>query len=377
MKFGQAYLNGDIMTGKVHHRILAGLDMGTKSYLADWSQSHNLDSTGAAFDIYHPSYSTPVNGYPVFDRSESLTVRANRSGGNIDQRYSGIYLQDELGFFNNRLRLTLAGRYTNVSQSSYGGAPKTAKQFTPRVGLSGTINSQTSVYALYDQAFIPQSGVLRNGGSIKPITGNNIEAGVKKDWFNGRWNTTLSVYRIIKNNELTADPANSGGEAYSVVLGRKQAQGVEFDLKGEIVTGLSLVANYAYTDAKVTKVTEGVPGIHVNDRIPGFAKHNANLWLNYQVRNGLLKGFGINAGFSYQADRDTWTWGAPGQAKLPDYFRLDGGLFWENGRMRVTANVFNLLDQFLYSGSYYAYGSFYYWQAEAPRNYRLSIAYKF
>ncbi|WP_343303176.1 hypothetical protein AAHN97_16605 [Chitinophaga niabensis] len=35
-------------------------------------------------------------------------------------------------------------------------------------------------------------------------------------------------------------------------------------------------------------------------------------------------------------------------------------------KIRLTANVFNILDEYLYSGA--DYGSFYYWQAEAPRD---------
>lgn len=377
MKFGQAYLNGDLNTGKVHHRILAGLDMGTKNYLADWSQGHDLDSVGAEFNIYHPVYTNPVNGYPVFDRSKSLVERANSTGGVIDQRYSGIYLQDELGFFDNALRVTLAGRYTSVSQSAYGAPAKMADRITPRIGVSGSINKSTSVYALYDQAFVPQAGIIRNGGTVKPLTGNNKEIGIKKDWMDGRWNTTASIYRILKNNELTADPSNAASESYSIVLGQKTAQGVELDVRGEIVSGLNLVVNYAYTDSKVTDVADGITAIKVGDRIPGFARHNANAWLSYKVKSGFLRGFGVNAGCSYMANRDTWTWGTNGTLNLPDYFRIDGGLTWEQNKVKVTANVFNILNDYLYTGSYYGYGKFYYWQAEAPRNYRLSISYRF
>ncbi|MGC4058055.1 MAG: TonB-dependent receptor [Chitinophagaceae bacterium] len=374
MKLGQVFLNGDVHTGPVHHRILAGLDMGNKNYLADWNQSHNLDTPGS-YNIYTNNAAAPANGYPVFDRSQSLATRAIY--GNIDQRYSAVYVQDELGFLDNRVRLTLAGRYTDVSQASYGGTARTAQQFTPRIGLSVSVARDFSVYALYDQAFTPQAGVLRSGADIKPITGNNMEAGLKKDWFDGKWNTTLSVYRILKNNELTSDPANTAGESFSIVLGQKRAQGVEFDLKGQIVRGLNLIANYAYTDARVTEVTPGVTAMKVNDRIPGFAKHNINAWLNYGVQKGFLKGVGVSGGISYQKDRDTWTWGQSGLAKLPDYLRVDAGLFWEKGNTRVTANMFNVMNKFLYSGSYYGYGSFYYYQAEAPRNMRLTIAYKF
>jgi len=181
----------------------------------------------------------------------------------------------------------------------------------------------------------------------------------------------------LKNNELTADPSNAASESYSIVLGQKTAQGVELDVRGEIVSGLNLVVNYAYTDSKVTDVADGITAIKVGDRIPGFARHNANAWLSYKVKSGFLRGFGVNAGCSYMVDRDTWTWGTNGTLNLPDYFRIDGGLTWEQNKVKVTANVFNILNDYLYTGSYYGYGKFYYWQAEAPRNYRLSISYRF
>ncbi|HKG05224.1 MAG TPA: hypothetical protein VKB19_02130, partial [Pedobacter sp.] len=70
------------------------------------------------------------------------------------------------------------------------------------------------------------------------------------------------------------------------------------------------------------------------------------------------------------------------ERNLPDYFRMDGGLFYEKGKIRLTANAFNILDKYLYSGAYYedyfaSSPGLYSWQTEAPRNYRLSISYKF
>jgi len=92
--------------------------------------------------------------------------------------------------------------------------------------------------------------------------------------------------------------------------------------------------------------------------------------------NGDLKGTGISLGGTYMGGRQTDSWSV-GLERLPDYFKMDGGLFWEGKKMRITANVFNILDKYTYSGSYYAYLKAYYWQADAPRNYRLSISYRF
>jgi iron complex outermembrane receptor protein len=254
--------------------------------------------------------------------------------------------------------------------------------------LSTSITKQLSAYALYDQAFIPQTGILTSGKKVQPITGNNMELGLKKEWFGGSWSTTVAFYQILKNNELTADPNFSGDPANitSIELGQKKAKGVEFDLHGTIVSGLNLVANYAYTDSRVTEVAEGVTVVEEGSIVPGFAKHTVNAWLGYKFQRGALKGFGASAGFTYLADRATyWTPSPSADKEMENYFKLDGGLFWEQGRFKVTANVFNVLNAYLYSGSYENFmwdsegndSPVYSYQAEAPRNVRLSVAYKF
>jgi iron complex outermembrane receptor protein len=383
MALGQVFLNGNVKTGSVQHRILAGLDVGTKDYMADWGQSHSLDLDTDPFDPKNPNYGFPGNGYPAFNRSSGLGQRAVEAGGLMDQKYSGIYVQDELGFLENKIRLTLAGRYSKVTQSAWGEPAVSAKHFTPRMALSISITDQLSVYGLYDQAFIPQGGKLSDDGKIKPITGNNTEIGLKKDWFDGKWNTTLSAYRILKKNELTADPNAAPNSGLSIVLGEKEAKGIEFDLKGEIFNGLQATINYAYTDAKVTELAAGIEGLNVGDPIAGFAKHTFNSWLGYKVQQGLLKGAGVSGGFTYLVDRATSNYSKTNpELNLPDYFRLDGGAFWEKGKIKLTANVFNVLNKYLYSGGYES-GYFtsspgvYSWQTEPPRNYRLSLNYKF
>ncbi|HWW41091.1 TonB-dependent receptor [Pedobacter sp.] len=383
MKLAQVFLNGNFNTGSIQHRILAGFDAGDKKYEADWNASVNLDTDTNPFNSARPVYGTNPIAYYAFDtrRLTPLKTRAIEAGGLIGSKYHSFYLQEELGFFSNKLRLTLAGRYTSLSEYSWGTTPENpnkASQFTPRFGLSYSIDNNTSIYAVYDKAFIPQSGILTGGGKIKPITGVNTEFGIKKDWFDGRFNTTLSVYRIIKQNELTSDPTDAT-RTHSIVLGEKRVQGIELDLRGELAKGLQLIANYAYTDGKVTKVTPGVNTIQVGDVVPGFAKHTINNWLTYTLQDGLLKGAGVSTGFSWQIGRVPGSWSRTDNKPLPDYFRLDGGLFWGSGNIKITGNVFNILNKYLYDGEVYNYGAVtaYAWQTEPLRNYRIGIAYKF
>jgi len=395
MKFGQIFLNGYAKTGMVSHKILAGLDLGSKKYMADWSQGYNLDKYNANDDYNAPAdyrywYNLNTNNYDIntgayygynntqaflpFDgTTKTLTERAG-TGSMLNQNYTGLYLQDELGFLEDRLRLTLAARYTTVKESNYG-TKMEADKITPRVGISYSIDQNLSVYGLYDQSFVPQAAIFRDGSTVKPITGNNMEIGVKKDWFGGKWNTTLSLYNIIKNNATTNDPTNTGNEQFSILLGKTRVQGVEFDLKGEIVKGFNAIFNYAFTENKVTESNDPVSN-PVGMRVPGYAKHTANGWLNYTFTNGALEGFGLSFGGTYLGDRSTWNWANSGtQQNMGDYVKFDAGLSWEDTRFRVGLNVFNVFNRYLYSGS--PYGNYYYYQAEAPRNFRLSVGYKF
>lgn len=378
MSMGQVFLNGAFTTGKIKHRTLVGIDLSRKNYLADWGQSWDLDTMAALFDPQNPNLGSPVNGYPLFDRSKSLEQRAYSNGSFQNQNYSSLYVQDELGFFENKLRLTLAARYTILTQEYYG--TNSASHLTPRAGLSASVNKTTSIYALYDQAFLPQTGRMANGKKVQPITGNNMEIGFKKDWFDKRWNTTVSLYRILKNNELTADPNSPPASGLSIELGQKTSQGIEFDIRGSIFRGLTLIANYAFTDSKITKVTEGVTVVKVGDVVPGFSKHTANAWLNYKLTSGKLKGIGISGGFTWLGDRATFWAAAPTPDKeIEDYLKIDAGIFWENDNLRISANIFNVANAYLYSGSYAAYWATpaYSWQTEAPRNFRLALNYKF
>ncbi|MCW3467889.1 TonB-dependent receptor [Chitinophaga nivalis] len=369
---GQVFVNGEFQTGSLQHKVLAGIDVGRKQYIAAFGPAYSLNGTKGPFNIYHPEYGN-VPDMPPFDRSKPLKERIKDvSNSNEDQRYQGIYIQDEIHMFRDIVRLTLAGRYTAAQYYTTDTAK--ASQFTPRIGLSVSIDKNTSVYALYDQAFVPQAGRIYPNKSPKPLIGENIEFGIKRDWFQGRWNSTVSAYRIRRKNQLVTDPEAHGeaGLNYSLQLGQSETKGVEADIRGEILPGLNLTLNYAFTESKITRAEKPED---VGNPVPGFAKHNSNGWLSYRLGKGALKGVGVAAGYQFLSDRSTWAWAASNQLALPDYFRLDGAVSWQNNKYAVSVNVNNILNKYLYSGS--PYGDFYYWQSEPGTNFRASVAVKF
>ncbi|MBH11976.1 MAG: TonB-dependent siderophore receptor [Leeuwenhoekiella sp.] len=354
-KLGQAFVNGTAQTGGVSHKILGGLDFGNSSYIADWSTGINIDTEENPFNIYNPQ---PAAIAPVFDRSTPLTQRAV---GYITYEYLAYYAQDELGFFNDDLRLTLAGRYTEMKTNSYG-STSTDKVFTPRVAVSYSILDNLSAYAMFDQSFLPTQGADAEGNSFDPVTAGDIEGGIKYEFGDGKWNVAAGYFNITKDKILVPGPDPN----YSIQIGSDvTSRGFEFDLRGELFTGLGVVLNYANTNV------EDADG----NKVVGFSKHITNGWFNYKFQERALEGFGVSLGYQYLVDRSTWAWGADGETDLPDYFRMDGALSWENNKFRVALNFNNLLNEYLYSGA--DYGSYVYWQSEPGRNFRLSFNYKF
>lgn len=370
-KNGQIFMKGKFRSGCISHTILTGIDMSHKDYYADWNQGTVLGDS--AFNIYDPKYGrVPVAEVPKWDRTKDIRERGVR----YNNSYSGFYLQDEMGFFKDRLRLTLAGRFTtNNYINPYSGSTRDRK-FTPRVGLSWSITPHISTYALYDQVFLANPGTDWKGNNFDPVAGENLEWGLKKEWFGGRWNSVIAVYRITKNNVLTTDlehPDHESGQfIYSTQTGQQQVNGIELDIKGEIVQNLSVIFNYAFTDARITDDSNAEV---VGNKVPGATKHIQNAWLNYRINSGIFSGLRFSLGYQFQSGRSSWFIFDNTESSLPNYFRLDGGLGYQTDLFTIDLVLNNLLNDYLYSGA--PYGNLFYWQTEPPRNFRLTIRYSF
>jgi iron complex outermembrane receptor protein len=386
-RFAQFSLSGEEYTGAIRHRILAGVDMGNKKFWGDFrTLKRNIKLPGGKmFNVYNPEYGFAFDSIPKIDRSVSVRTRAGATTYATVVNYVSAYAQDELAFFNNTLRVSLAARFTHAETV---GKTKTAgisdNVITPRVGVSYSVDKSTSVYALYDQSFVPQTGLDSNLTPFKPIKGNDMEIGVKKDWFNSRWSTAVTGYRITRENAKVAlGIKDSRGADVSVMLGETVTKGIEVDINGEILPGLNANVNYAYTDSKITKEspTTKPENTTIGNITPNTAAHVTNGWLSYHLRSGVLKGFGASGGFQWQAERAV---GSTKVANIPNYFRTDAGLSYGKGSYHISFLVNNLLDnrKLLTAASLDTkkaddYSGYYSYIVEARRNFRMSISYHF
>ena len=365
----QAFVNGKLTTGPVTHQLLGGVDVNQKKLLAANYLEYNTTAAGALvyypLDVTNPAFGAEIPNY------HAPNELADRNTAQTITYYSG-YALDELGFFDNKLRLTLAARYTSVRTSNdVLGLSTTSDDhaLTPRVGLSYSLSPSLSVYGLYDRSLTPQAGVTSGGATIAPLRGTNREIGLKKNWLDGRWTSTLAVYRITRSGIVATDPNDS---RYRLQVGENHAQGVDLDVVGQVLRGLNVVVNYAYNDSKID---QDLNPLLVGARTPLYVKHVQNTWLNYELPARVARGLSFSLGYQYQAGRGG-RYAVATPYDIPNYFRLDGGVGWQSAHLKLNLLVNNILNKDLIATPWLRNG-LYYWVPQSPINGRLSASYVF
>ncbi|OGX90326.1 TonB-dependent receptor plug domain-containing protein [Hymenobacter coccineus] len=367
----QAFVNGNFTTGPLRHQLLAGVDVNQKKFLAiDYLTYDTAPAPGGSIQpVYYPlDVTNPVHGTEI----PGYSAPNGLAGRNTEQTisyYSG-YALDEVALFDNKLRLTPGLRYTAVQSHNQVlgvGSSSRDKVVTPRLGLSYSLLPSLSVYGLYDRTLVPQGGITSAGTPIDPLRGSNRELGVKKNWLDGRWTSAVAVYYLTRSSIAATDPANS---LYRIQVGENHAQGVDVDVVGQVVRGLNVVVNYAYTDAKIDHDPNP---LLVGARTPLFVKHVQNTWLNYELPARLARGLSFSLGYQYQAGRGG-RYAVATPYAIPNYFRLDGGVGWQSPHLKVNLVVNNLLNHNIIGAPWLRNG-LYYWIPQAGVNGRFSVSY--
>lgn len=375
----QAFVNGSFTTGTIKHNFLGGIDLNQKKFDADSYVEYDK-SAGGSLHYYPLSINKPGYGAEV---PNYHTPGGVKNGNTYQQaHYESAYVLDELLLLHEKLRLTAGFRATQLkTYNTVSGAitSTTDLAFTPRVGINYAFTKDFTVYALYDNTFQPQTGVkgiatntggtpgYTAGGAVDPLKGLLWEAGIKKDWMQGHWNTTLSVYSIKRSNISEAIPSTT----FRSEVGNSTSKGIDFDVRGEIVPRLNVIINYAWNDSKVSEsITPALTGA----RTPMYVKTIQNTWLTYTFPRKILPGIGISAGYQYMGGRgERYTTATP--KEVPDYFRLDAGINWRYKNWGVNLLVNNLTDKNAIATPWFRNG-LYYWVPNAPRSFRLSMSYE-
>ena len=153
----------------------------------------------------------------------------------------------------------------------------------------------------------------------------------------------------------------------------EESNGFELDVAGQILPNFSVVANYAYTDARIVKLKEEGAIKDLNVQRPSTPRHAANLWTKYIFENGSLKGLGAGIGVSYASEHLGQIGRRATAASYPDYTLLNAVLYYKVKDVQLQLNVNNVLNRTYWISGYDNLRNF----PGAPRNINASVTYRF
>ncbi|MDF3811597.1 TonB-dependent siderophore receptor [Rhodopseudomonas sp. BAL398] len=342
VSYGTADLQGSFWLGGLRNDVLLG---GDAQYRSIYRKDMIRQAT-PAFNIYNPVYGLVQPG---------TTVSAADSDQTDKLRTQALFFQDTL-HLTNRLAVVGGVRYMQFDQLAGKGRPfvantdLTGDKLLPLGGVIYKLTDEVSLYGSYTQSLKPNSTIAANGAvfdsATKPEEGVSWETGVKFD-IAKRLSGTLAFYTIDKKNVLLSqyNTATSTNEARTAAAAR--SRGVEFDVTGRLTDNISMIGNYAYTDALLTADTQ-----YAGNRLQNVAMNSAALYLTYDFRDALPGRLRIGAGARYVGER-------PGDAAnsfvLPSYTVADAFASYDtridNHDVTYQLNIKNIFDTVYYPSS--------------------------
>ena len=391
------YLTWDVTTGAMKHKLLVGYDhFNTQlapgsSYIEAGGYLLSKGGTAKTFNVKKSSdylldeNKNPRTNVPAFDLNSSAGNRYQDISKYIyeskdvkpsDQYTNGVYLQEQLTW--HKLQLLLGARmewFTDVTQNKNGSESKTHQHaFTPRVGLVYSVVPSTNVYATWIRGFEPQSVAVQSnpgsGGPFDPVESELWEMGAKGEYLNKRLSVTTALFSLRQKNTLY-NAGVSGQPDLMVPIGEELSRGVEFDVSGRILTYWSIMANYAFNVAEISKAPEGTKDLNLQR--PGTPRHSANLWTKFIVPTGLLRNLGIGVGLNGVSERKGQVGRRENVVAYPGYALLNLALYYKVQEVQIQVNLNNALNKQYYISGYDRLRSF----PGAPRNINLTINYRF
>ncbi|HEY9067026.1 MAG TPA: TonB-dependent siderophore receptor, partial [Burkholderiaceae bacterium] len=335
------YVTGPFTLAGRRHQLVVG---------ANWGKSDNTLRSSDDDGSISITEDQMLNGsfpHPAFDQGTT-------GFGDFSNRRSTLYAVARFDV-TDALKLTTGANLTHVSSEgiSYGVAHDYgATKATPYVGATWAFDPHYSLYGSYGGIYNPQYQLDKAGNVLAPIKGSNTELGVKGEWFDGRLNGSLALFRVRQDNT-----AESVG--YDTTLGRTVYEGIdatstgfELDVAGALSPGWELSGGY--TQLRI----EDPDGNDVRQYVP-----RRTLRLTTSYRLPMLNALKLGASLKWQSEYErtdgtvTTHQGA--------YALLDLAATYEfTPQLSVTAKLENATDKRHLTSLMWPNQSFY----GAPRN---------
>ncbi|KPB42896.1 TonB-dependent receptor [Pseudomonas savastanoi] len=320
-------------TGPVSHEV----NLAASYFYMDF-ENGGARYAAAPSNLYNP-VDTPPPSNPT--RADSKVYTENR--------FSGVALTDTLGFFDDRLLLTLGARWQRVKVDDWtdnvkGDTSYDEEKVSPSGGILYKVTDDFSVYANYmeglSQGKIAPSTSVNEDQIFPPFVSRQIEVGAKYDL--GSYAFTASVFRI----KQPAYETNTTSRVFGP-NGKRRNDGVELTMFGEPLKGFRLLGGVMYIDSELTNT---VNGTFDGNRAPATPEYNVNLgaeWDVPSVKGLTLTGRGIYTSSQYLDQANS--------KSIDSSERFDVGARYafkvDQKDITLRANVENIMNKYYWSSA--------------------------
>lgn len=328
--YAELALRGWLRTGPVTHELGIG------------ASTRRLKARFAGDSIYQAIGESSVRD-PVFVPDPQTPPPP--SGLAIENKDRALFLSDFITF-DDRWQALLGLRRSEVDfYSIFAARPYRRTVVTPSVALIFKPQATTSLYVSYVEGLeqgdtAPETASNANA-QLKPITAEQIEIGLKREWLDGRLSTTAALFQI----ERPLSYVNSGTGEFGY-FGQRQHRGFELSVAGEVRPGTRINTGLVLLRARALDTGDAA----VDGQVPdGVAARQFNLWVDQTLpAPGWSAQFGLRAASRRAATSD-------GSTFVPGWAVADAGLRYrtrmQSQALDVALHVYNLANRFYYEST--------------------------
>ena len=240
--------------------------------------------------------------------------------------------------------------YEQENNAKASGKFSVNQEIVPYAALIYDLNKNFSVYGSYTEIFNPQTNTDVSGSVLDPVTGEAYELGIKGEFYEGKLNTSLALFRINQVGNALDD--TGGGSPClpnyptgfcKVAAGKNRSDGFELEVSGEVLPGWQVTGGYTYTTTEYLKATVSNTGNVLRSTDP---KRALKLFTTYRLP-GELDAWTVGGGVSAQSDIYSRTGTAEAtQSGYAVYNALLGYRFNDHYSLQLNAN--NIFDKTYY-----------------------------
>lgn len=350
----QTNLNSRFKTGSIEHELLTGIEMLHESQNS-YGRSNPGGVQGPVANLYNPNSADKPTVLPT------LTGASNKGSTDTLALYAFDTLKlNEQWQVSGGLRLEHYSTQTNnVSISTATSHPtlpvgtkvpssleKSGNLVSGKLGLLFKPAANGSIYLSYatsqkpaggDNFQLDTSNTSANNPALDPQETQNIELGTKWDVLDNKLGLTAAIYQTTNKNELAKLDSNTNTFAQ---YGKRQIQGVELGLVGQLTPAWELSAGVAYME---TEVKEGATAASTGIPSDWSPKMSATLWTSYKLSHDLTIGGGVRYMGKHNNAKSRSSDAIKG---IEDYAVVDAMASYKlNKNVDLQLNVYNLFDE--------------------------------